>query len=100
MLASLILALRRRQTCAKAHERFWRTRSKAGDDADEVTDRSRRRFGAPLRFSSAILPPYARRSASSAASRLQDDQEPKQVPASDSPPIPSGVSWAQAQRVS
>jgi hypothetical protein len=60
---------------------FGRTRSKAGDDADEVTDRSRRRFGAPLRFSSAILPPYARRSASSAASRLQDDQEPKQVPA-------------------
>jgi hypothetical protein len=38
-------------------------------------------LGAPLRFSSAILPPYARRSASSAASRLQDDQEPKQVPA-------------------
>jgi hypothetical protein len=31
--------------------------SKAGDDADEVTDRSRRRFGARLRFSSAILPP-------------------------------------------
>ena len=28
-----------RQTCAKAHE-HWRTRSKSGDDADEVIDRS------------------------------------------------------------
>ena len=44
MLASLILALRRRQTCAKAYERFGRTLSKAGDDADEVADEGRRRL--------------------------------------------------------